>query len=296
MSEIHRHNLKKGICYILIAWVFLAAAALFVRLDSPRVPISINLFVMNVIGFLCTLPVIMRYGWRDLKTERKGLIAFRAATGLIGFTFLFLSIQKISLTNALLLNNTAPLILPFIILLWLKVRIEPRLWLGIIIGFIGVCFILKPGAGLLDLGAIYGLTAGFSLAFGMVAVRLLTFTEKHHTVLFYYFFLPALVTAPFAFYAWQPIGFYDFMYLIFIGLGAFFGQLFLIKAFHYAKAAHIGPFNYVGVLYGFILDAVFFQHIPDIYSMIGAVFVIGGGVLTILFSKPPPSAPAINPK
>ncbi len=291
MSEIHRHNLKKGVFYILIASAFIATAALFVRLDSPRVPISVNLFVMNLIGVLCTLPVIMRYGWKDLKTQRKGLMVFRAATGFVGFTCLFLAINKISLTNALLLNNSAPLILPFVILVWCKIRIEMRLWYGIIIGFIGVCFILKPGAGLLDVGALYGLGAAVSLACGMLAVRLLTFTEKHHTVLFYYFLLPALVTAPVAFYQWNPIGFIDFLYLIFVGMGAFFGQLFMIKAFHFAKAAHIGPFIYSGVVYGFIYDAVIFHHMPDWFSIVGSILVIGGGVLTILFSKPPPEAP-----
>jgi drug/metabolite transporter (DMT)-like permease len=291
MSEIHRHNLKRGIYYMLIGWVFLATVALFIRLDSPRIPLSINLFAMNLLGFLCTLPVIFRYGWKDLKTNRKALMLFRALTGLFSFLFLFLSIGKISLTNALLLNNSAPLFLPLVCLLWLRVRIDARLWLGIILGFIGICFILKPGKSLFDIGAFYGLMGGITVSFGMLATRLLTFTERHHTVLFYYFLIPLLIITPFAIHDWQPIGFVDFLYLIFIGVGAFLGMLCMVKSFHYAKASQIGPFTYAGVIYGFIYDMLIFHHTPDLFSLIGVLLVISGGILTILLSRPPPSTP-----
>jgi drug/metabolite transporter (DMT)-like permease len=292
MSEQHRHNLKKGISYILVAWVFFTVLSLLVRLNSTSVATPVNLFFMNIIGGLCTLPIFMHGGWHELKTKRPFLILFRALMGLLGFTLLFLCIQRVSLANAMLLGNSAPLILPFVVWGWLKIKIEHRLWFSIILGFIGICFILKPTEAILNLGAIYGVLSACCLAVNMVAVRLLSYTEKHHTVLFYYFFLAGIISLPFAIYYWTPLGFWDFLSLIAIGACAFLGQLCFFKAFHYAKASQVGPFAYIAVVYAFIFDVIFFHYYPDIYSIIGSILVIIGGVLTILLSKPPtPVAP-----
>jgi len=127
MSEVHRHNLKKGICFILLAWACWSVAALLVREISPRVSTWVSLFALSLVGLIFTIPVLMRSGWHDLATNRIGLLIVRALLGLLGFGFLFLAITKISLTNALLLNNCAPLILPIVLRLWIKVKIDRRL-------------------------------------------------------------------------------------------------------------------------------------------------------------------------
>lgn len=261
--------------------------ALFVRWTAKAVPISAILFVMNIVSFLFTVPIIMRFGWEDLKTKRIALISFRAVSGLCGFTFLFLAVQKISLTNALLLNNSAPLLLPIIIYFWLKTKIDRRLWISMGVGFLGICFILKPNQAILDLGAIYGVLAAVFLALGMVAVRLLSYTERHHTILFYYFLFASIIMAPIAFYNWVPFGFLELVNMFIIGALSFFGQLCFIRAFHNAKASQIGPFNYVAVIYGGILDWVFFHNVPDRYSIIGVILVCAGGISSIFFSQPP---------
>lgn len=289
MSEIHRHNLKKGICYILVAWAFWSLATLLVREISPRVSTWVSLFAMNLVGLLFTIPVMMQSGWHDLASKRYGLLFFRAILGLFGFGFLFIASTKISLTNALLLNNSAPLLLPLVLRFWLKIKIGKKLWWCMIIGFVGICFILKPNALILDRGAFYGVFAACCLALAMVSVRLLSYTEKHHTILFYFFSVDTLLLLPVAIVLWQPVAFMDFFFMIMIGVMGFLGHLCFIKAFHYAKSSHIAPFNYVVVIYGSIMDAIFFRTLPDFLTILGAILIILGGILTIRWTKTPTS-------
>ena len=291
MSEIHRHNLKKGIYFILLAWAFWSVATLLVREISPRVSTWVSLFALNLIGLMLTIPVMMRSGWHDLLTHRIGLLILRALVGLGGFGFLFMATTKISLTNALLLNNSAPLLLPIVLRLWLKIKIDKKLWISMIIGFLGICFILKPNQSIANYGALYGLTAAVCLSLAMVSVRLLSYTEKHHTILFYFFAIDTLLLLPAAIYLWEPVAFHDFAAMITIGVFGFLGHLCFIKAFHYAKASSLGPFNYVVVIYGTIMDAIFLRTFPDMLSIFGAILIIVGGIITIRLIKPPTPNP-----
>jgi drug/metabolite transporter (DMT)-like permease len=291
MSEQHRHNLKKGIYYILLAWACWSVAALLVREISPRVSTWVSLFALNLVGLILTIPVLMKSGWHDLLTNRIGLLIFRAVLGLFGFAFLFLAITKISLTNALLLNNCAPLLLPLVLRVWLKIKIDARLWISMVVGFAGICLMLKPTQTMADLGAFYGVLAALCLALAMVSVRLLSYTEKHHSILFYFFAIDTLLLLPVAIILWKPVAFIDFAAMIAIGILGFLGHLCFIKAFHFAKASHLGPFNYVVVIYGALMDAIFFKTFPGLITILGAILIIIGGILSIHFTKTPSTHP-----
>jgi len=74
-----------------------------------------------------------------------------------------------------LLNNTTPLFIPVITLLWLKIKIDEKIWWGILVGFVGIILILRPSAvGLIKEGDLYGLAAGIFLAIAYVALKILT--------------------------------------------------------------------------------------------------------------------------
>ncbi|MDX1251085.1 MAG: DMT family transporter [Gammaproteobacteria bacterium] len=66
----------------------------------------------------------------------------------------FYAIAKLHLAEAVLLNFTAPLLTPFIALLWLHERVERNVWWAIVVGFVGVALILKPGMDIFSLEAL----------------------------------------------------------------------------------------------------------------------------------------------
>ena len=150
-----------------------------------------------------------------LKTSRIGLVFVRTISGLLAFAFLFISAKKTTITNAILLNNTAPLFVPFIALIWRKKSLNHKLWPGIIVGLIGVGWILKPGVAPgnqfwnIEVGSLCGVLSGFCLSISMISMRVLR-TERLFTVLFYYYLFSSLFVLPFSLYEWRTSTLYLF--------------------------------------------------------------------------------------
>lgn len=284
-------NLLKGVLLFLVAMLCFVLMGLTARFTLPKVSIFMILFVQSVIGCLFSIPWVVKHGWRSLKTKRLPLISARTVGGVVGFACYFLAAQKITLTNAFLLFNTGPLILPFVIRIWLKKKIEHRLWPGIIIGFIGVICILQPDKKLLaNAGALFGLGSGLCFAFNMLSMRLLSYTEKPHAFLFYYFLISAIFACPGAIYQPAIPDLSAWVLLILLGVLASLSMHIFLLAFHHAKASQLSPFAYASVVFSAILDITIFHLLPTWLSFSGMILIIAGGLLTIYYSKPRPPA------
>jgi drug/metabolite transporter (DMT)-like permease len=60
----------------------------------------------------------------------------------------FYAIAHLRLADAVLLNYSLPLFMPFIERVWLREPFPRRLWWGVGLGFLGVLVILRPGPGI----------------------------------------------------------------------------------------------------------------------------------------------------
>jgi drug/metabolite transporter (DMT)-like permease len=80
-----------------------------------------------------------------------------------------------------------------------------------------------------------------------------------------------------------------------ITLGVVFGfsQLLMIRAFAYAPAGVLQPFNYVQLISAAIFGIVVFDDVPDRWTILGIIMIIGAGVYVVRrrsTAPPPPSA------
>ncbi|HSX26550.1 MAG TPA: EamA family transporter, partial [Chlamydiales bacterium] len=282
------YHLKLGILFILLAWLFFTLMATLSRFATATLSLSTVIFFQNFIGLLGVIPWIFHHGSSSLKTDRFGLILVRALTGLLSFIFLFMAVERTSLVDAILLNNAAPILIPFVTWIWLKIPINHKLWPGIIAGFLGIILILKPGKEIIDPGALLAFGAAISSSITMVSIRLLTSTERHHTVLFYYFLIASFLCLPISLYTWKnPTGI-EWLYLIGIGVLYYCGQWAFIRAFHHAKPSELGPFCYMAVVYSGFIEWILWGNIPDLLVWIGIALVCIGCIWTIRHSKPTP--------
>ncbi len=299
MDEAARGNLKKGVALYLLAFFFFTCGFALIKHTETHASIPSIVFFRNLVGVLFTIPWMIRHGKASLKVTRPWLVLFRSAIGLIGMLLIFLSLEEVDLVDTSVLMNTAPLFLPFIIWLWMKKPIEHRLWIPILVGFVGVLFVLKPTSSIFHSGSIYGLGAGLISAITALAVRISTKSEEMHTLLFYYFLIGFLLFLPFNLLEWQnPVSFTAFLELLGIGLFSACGQWAQFKGLSCAKASHLAPFSYSGILYAGILQWMFWDNVPDLWAWIGIVLTCGSGLLVLFFTslRPPrpraPSAPS----
>lgn len=282
-SSLHENvNLPLGIFLTVMAWSFFAILNACNKVIGKQISTHAILFFENFFAFLLFIPFIA-IETKVLKTKKLPLIILRSFFGLLTYYFLFFSLQLIPLVDAALLNNTAPFFIPFILLVWIRKRIPLKQFVGIMIGFIGVICILKPGIQLVSVGSLLALLSGFFAACAMASVRILS-AESPLTIIIYYLFISSLVLVPFLWIGWQTPTTLVWLLLLASGILMYFTQVFFTQAYKYACATDLGPFSYAFVIVSGLIEWLIWQEIPTWLSFVGILLVIVGGTITILFS------------
>jgi drug/metabolite transporter (DMT)-like permease len=280
---------------------FLAVAsmsALAKAATSAGVSAEVLTFFQNFLSLLLFLPWLVRGGIASLKTQRPGLHLVRAVTGLLSQYLLFVALDlDIPLVDAVLLANAAPLFIPLVVWVWQRERIGAQLWASLVIGFVGIILILHPGVGVISWGTPLAIAAGAFSAVALVAVRHLNTTEPPARILFYYFLISSVLTAPFVVVKWSTPEPRAWIWLLGVGVSMAISQLLLILAYQQASPSRLSPFNYSVVVFSGLIGWIVWHHVPNLLSLGGILLVCLGGILsTFQFHRVHGHLPAARPR
>lgn len=278
-------NKTKGIIYILLSWIFFTCVVAFSRKASQDSSVPTVLLFQNLIGLIVITPWMIRGGRKSLVLTKVNVILIRSIAGYLSYAFIFLAVQRISLVNTMLLSNSAPLFIPLIIWLWRGRKINKGLWGGILLGFLGIAFILRPTQQIINIGALFGIAAALCFSVSAIAKRRLVKTESIRTILFYYFLISTLISIPFSYETWHQIDSSLLLKLCLIGILFSIGQFLFLRALRYEKPSYLSPFNYSSVVYGALIQWIIWGNFPDWCTIMGILVVCTGGILTIVFGK-----------
>lgn len=280
------HNIALGSLIYLVSCLAVACMAAAVKLVPYNVNIGTIIFFQYAVALILCLPSLLQQGITNLKTQNFIGHLLRDVSGVLTFGFFFWSLTYISLVNAIVLRSTTPFWIPLILLAWRGDRVSKGLWLSIIVGFIGVILITKPGVdNYFNIGALLALTSGLVMGISALAIRKLSATEPASRTLFYYFLIATVVSLPFAIFHWVALQPYTWLLLIIIGVLMYGIQYTLILAFRYAKASALSPISYSAIIFSGILDWLLWHKTPDLYGYIGIILIIGAGITTLLFER-----------
>jgi drug/metabolite transporter (DMT)-like permease len=193
---------------------------------------------------------------------------------------IFFALNHLQLGEAVLLSFTSPVFIPLVAYWWLKESVSMQTRLAIVIGFLGVALILKPGAGVFRIAAIVGLMAGVMMAIGQVGIRRLSKTEPAVRIVFYFTLISTVVSAIPLLWSWQKAPVEIWVALIGMGLLAVIGQVMMTNGYRLAPAARIGPISYANVLFSTFLGWFFWNESLDPLTWIGAVLICLAGIMT----------------
>src|SRR5688572_28290785 len=142
-------------------------------------------FFRCALGLVVLLPWIARLGPGGLRTTRWREHLVRGLAGLFAMYCFFYALAHMRLPDAVLLNYSIPLFMPFVEALWLGEPLPRRIWGPVGLGFAGVALILKPGLELFQPVALIGLLAAAFASVAQVGIRQLTRTEPVARIILY---------------------------------------------------------------------------------------------------------------
>jgi drug/metabolite transporter (DMT)-like permease len=280
------HKLSLGITLITLAFLCSAVMSAFSKAASGVPPLLI-LFLQYGISFLVFVPAAASAGRANLQTRHLGLELFRSLAGSVCQLLFFVAVRSMPLLDSVLLSNAAPLFIPLVVYIWFRKPVQPMVWVSLLIGLAGIVMIIKPGPQLFQNPAsLIALVAGLCSALALVATNKLAETEPPTRILIYNFGFSTLLLVPLCFWAWEPL--HKRQWLLLTGVGVFYAltQYLIIRAYRYASATELSPFNYTVVIFSGILGWLFFGNVPDALAAFGTVLICAGGILSIEAGHP----------
>src|SRR3990167_3545458 len=258
-------EIYKAIPLILAAAFFNTLMILFVKISAQSVSIQIVLFARYLVTLIILLPFIYFNPAKQsvgtyLKTERLPLHLFRDIFGLISVLCYFYAAKSISLADATVLFNTAPLFIPIIAFFWGGLKIVHRLWWGMGVRFLGDNLILQPGQELFNPATLIGLISGFCAAVVFVGSRYLAYSEPALRNMFYYFAVGTAVACVMLLTVsknvWHVLDMNSILLLIGIGAFGYLYQLCFTHGARYAPVRLTSSFLYASVIFAMLFDGL----------------------------------------
>ena len=281
-SSTKTHNILKGSLFAIIAFFAMAVFGVFTKMGyEVGGPLWLS-FMTYLIATLFTTIWILPKGFTYLRSNHYGYLILRAVIGTAASFLYMLSMNYIPIVNSTLLFNTAPIFIPLLSIVWLKLHIHTTIWFAVILGFIGILIIIKPSASsLITPGNLIGLLSGIALAIAYLTMKLLTDTDPGLRIIFYYVFIGTIMQIPLLWFAKTSLSSATFFYAFLSGVMLLIAQLSLVKAYTYAEASEVGVYQYTSIIFVALIEWFFWGKNPSLSDFIGFVFVSIAGVIII---------------
>ncbi len=271
-----------GILFMLAGGVCFALMDTLVKWLSPRFSVMQIVFFRSFFAFLPIGLQIVREGGRAaLRTNHLRGHITRALFGffsLMGFIYAF---GRMPLADVVAIGFSAPIFITALSVPLLGESVGIRRWSAVVVGFIGVLVMVRPGSGIFGQLAlvVLGATALYGLA--MIFIRRLGRTESTGAITFYYTLTCSILGAASLPFVWVTPDVTDAVLLITVGLIGGCGQLLVTAAFRNGPAAVIAPFDYASILYVTVLGYAIWGDLPDRILLLGAAIVVASGIYIV---------------
>ena len=224
-------------------------------------------------------------GLAALKTRRWPLHLLRGLIGLATALCFFFAFGQMPLADAYAIAFAAPLVMTALSVPILGESVGLRRWMAVLVGFIGVVVMLRPGtagiAELLGIGTLAAIAGTVFFALVVLLTRKLSRTEGNAAIIFHGGLVAvtgSLLLLPFNFTMPDLTG---SLLLASVGLLGGVGVIFFIEALRQAPVAILAPFDYTAMIWAVIFGYVIWADLPDGWTLTGCAIVVSSGLYVL---------------
>jgi drug/metabolite transporter (DMT)-like permease len=280
---------RRGIFFMLIASFLFALTMLFAKLLSESMGSVEVTFWRNAIGLVVIALLVWRKPIRNVGGKPLVLI-FRGVIGTIALLAFFYTISATTLSNAIVYAKTEPIFTALLAFILLGEKLKPNALIAIIIGFAGVAVLSGME---MDYLHFIGILTGFLSALAYTSVRSLkAYYDERTVVLSFMVFgvviplilmitseyissdLFAFALSPFV----MPSG-NDWIWIGLMGIAAAYGQMYMTRAYFYAKAGIVSTVSYSVVLFATLFGVLLGDLLPTPMVIAGGFMIVLSGIL-----------------
>jgi len=297
-------NPRLGIAFICLGMFFITINDTIVKQYSDRYPLHEIVFLRASVAMFCSL-VMLQFegGFRALRTRRLGAQLARGLCMVVANMAFFGALATLPLADVTAIFFVAPLFITLLSIPFLGEKVGVRRVSAVIVGFVGVLVMLRPGrvemADAADrIALLLPILAAFAYACMQILTRRLRASAPASAMAVYIqgvfivvslgFFLVAgdgryaanaeSRTMQFLLRAWTWPAPEDWLPLAVLGCLSAVIAYSLTQAYRLSDAATLAPFEYVALPMAIGLGWLVFDHLPDVWVLLGCALIAGSGI------------------
>ena len=235
-------------------------------------PITIC-FWRCLMGLILITPFIAKNNFKSLKTSNMRLQIFRAAINILSMICWFSAIGMMHFEKATALGFTTPLFTTILAVIVLGEVIRFHRTAALMLGFIGILIIIRPGYIPFEFGIFLMLIASLSFSFVLIFVKKLSATDSSLTIIFYHLLYMTPAFFILALFYWENINLNQLLVFIFMGASGLLSHWCLAQAFKLSDTTFVMPLQFTKLIWASLIGLFIFSEKPDIWTWVGGIII-----------------------
>lgn len=264
---------------MVAAWQIVPFMDTIAKHLSSSYPVPQIVWARFFFHFAVVFPIVLwHHGAGAVRTDKAGLQILRGGFLLTATLLFFTSISYIPLANAVALVFIAPVVLTAMSAFFLREKVPATRWIAVSVGFFAVLIIVRPGFTSFHWASLLALCTAVAFSLYLLSTRMLAGTAPPLVTLMYQSLLGVIVMSAVLPFVWVTPAPMDWLLMVALGAIASISHFLVIRAFEFADASTLAPYNYTEIIMATVLGYVVFGDFPDPWTWVGMALIIATAV------------------
>ena len=273
------NNNQFAIFLIIISIIFGTLMGTFIKLAQEELNVFTTGFLRFLFGFLIIAPYILKTKFKVFSTKNLKIHILRSSLNLPAMLLGFAALAMLPLEKMTAIHFIVPIIVTILAVIFLKEKIYLYRSIALVMGFLGMLIILRPGIIDISIGIYMALISSLIWSVVIILTKKVSKDDSAITILSHQYVYMTLFSLPLVIYFWdQP----SLKTIIFILCAAMSGTILHIALNHAYKLVDVTmtqPFSFLGLVVSSIIGYFVFSDKPDFYTWLGASVIFCGVIL-----------------
>ncbi len=258
--------------------VCVATQNALIRVTSEDIHTFEIVFFRNLFGLAAMLPLLVRSGPSMLRVGHPGGLLLMSIFHLAGMVCYFLAIAYLPLADVIALSFSKPLFVTLGAALLLAEVVKARRWSAVLVGFLGVLIVLRPGADVISPYALVVLVGTIMGAATSLMIKRLTGVESVSAIVLYQALFATVLSLPLCLLHWRMPDMTEWALLITIGALGTLSWLSATRALALIDASAMAPFEFLRLPFAALIAYLMFAEIPELTTWLGGAVIFAAAI------------------
>ena len=267
------NNNIKAVLLATVASFCAVLMAVFLKLAQNDINVFTAGFLRFFFGLIVIFPFIIKSNFNIYKTNNLKFHLIRSFINVPMMILGFAALMYIPLEQIKAIGFLSPILVVILSVLILKEKIYIIRILALIIGFVGVLIILRPGIIEINIGSYMVLLSGLLWSTVIIITKFMSKEDSPMTILTYQYTFVTIFTLPLALIYWTNPTLHSLYYALLAAIVGTVLHLCINNSYRLADLSVIQPVWFTQLIFASVFGFSIFGEIPDGWTWAGGILV-----------------------